>query len=81
MRPPPPPPKFNKDEPDISESGMSIQEIKVLNLTAELWNSYTELPELHPMDKQEFCLKIHDIQRCILARPTLAKLTESSPLA
>lgn len=59
--------KFMPKEP----SRLTPAEQKVLDMSAELWNAINELSEVHPMEKQEICTAIHDIQMRILARPEL----------
>ena len=44
------------------------QERKVLELLAEAWNAFCELPEEHPMEKAEFCGAIHSCQDKVLMR-------------
>lgn len=56
---------------------MTEAEEELLRLTAELWNKFILLPQQHPMDKEEFCHKIHDLQRFILSRPVERHLTTS----
>jgi len=56
---------------------MTPQEQKVLDTTVELWEQYLKLPVIHPMDNQEFCHKIHDIQRFILSRTEELKLVNN----
>lgn len=59
--------KFMPKEP----SRLTLDEQKVLDMSAELWNAICALSEVHPMEKQEICTAIHDIQMRILARPEL----------
>lgn len=48
---------------------LTQEEEEILELTAELWNRFLELPINHPMEKDEMAIKIHDIQRMIISRP------------
>ena len=49
-------------------SRLTDSERKVLDMSAQLWNAICELPKVHPMQNQEICTAIHDIQMRILAR-------------
>lgn len=55
---------------------MTPQEIKVLNLTKDVWAEFLALPEEHPDDRNEFRFHIHALQNMILAREGLRKLRE-----
>lgn len=55
---------------------MTDQEIKVIDLTKEVWNEFIKLPKQHQADEQEFCYHIHALQNMILAREGLRKLRE-----
>lgn len=48
---------------------LTQEEEEILELTAELWNRFLALPINHPMEANEIAMKIHDIQRMIIARP------------
>lgn len=48
---------------------LTQEEEAILMLTEEIWNRFLELPINHPMEKDEMAIKIHDIQRMIIARP------------
>lgn len=48
---------------------LTQEEKEILELTAELWNKFLQLPINHPMERDEIAMKIHDIQRMIIARP------------
>lgn len=54
---------------DIDLAKLTKEEEEILELTAELWNRFLELPINHPMEKDEMAIKIHDIQRMIISRP------------
>lgn len=47
------------------EAGLSSQEKRVLELTAAVWNEYMKMPEVHPSDRTELQLFIHQIQNLI----------------
>ena len=48
---------------------LTQEEDEILELTAELWNKFLQLPIYHLMEQSEMQSKIHDIQRMIIARP------------
>lgn len=48
---------------------LTKEEKEILMLTEEIWNRFLALPIYHPMEANEIAMKIHDIQRMIIARP------------
>lgn len=48
---------------------LTQEEEEILRLTEEVWNRFLELPINYPMEMDEMAIKIHDIQRMIIARP------------
>lgn len=48
---------------------LTKEEKEILMLTEEIWNRFSELPINYPMERDEMAIKIHDIQRMIIARP------------
>lgn len=48
---------------------LTQEENEILELTAELWNKFLQLPIYHLMEQSEMQSKIHDIQRMIIFRP------------
>lgn len=48
---------------------LTQEEKEILELTAELWNKFLQLPIYHLMEANEMAIKIQDIQRMIIARP------------
>lgn len=56
-------------EDDINLGKLTQEEEAILRLTEEIWNRFLELPINHPMEANEMAMKIHDIQRMIIARP------------
>lgn len=48
---------------------LTQEEEEILELTAELWNKFLQLPIYHLMEQSEMQYKIHDIQRMIISRP------------
>ena len=55
-------------------SGLTPEERTLLDLTADLYNAYCELPVYHPQDGAEFVQKIHAVQDSILKRPAMREL-------
>ena len=53
----------------INPALLTQEEDEILELTAELWNKFLQLPIYHLMEQSEMQYKIHDIQRMIIARP------------
>ena len=54
---------------DIDLAKFTQEEEEILMLTAEIWNRFLALPIYHLMEQSEMAIKIHDIQRMIIARP------------
>lgn len=54
---------------NIDLAKLTQKEEAILLLTEEIWNRFLELPINHPMEMNEMAIKIHDIQRMIIARP------------
>lgn len=48
---------------------LTQEEEEILELTAELWNKFLQLPIYSLMEQSEMQSKIHDIQRMIISRP------------
>lgn len=48
---------------------LTQEEKEILMLTEEIWNRFLALPINYPMEADEMAIKIHDIQRMIIARP------------
>lgn len=53
----------------VNPEKLTQQEEAIIMLTEEIWNRFLELPVNHPMEVNEIAIKIHDIQRMIMARP------------
>ncbi len=68
------PPKNERD--CVLAAGMTPDEADCWELTAKVAGKYFELPELHPMEKQEIASAIHIIQYRLLSRPTYRKYKE-----
>ncbi len=58
---------------------MTADERALVMGLAEVWNRYMELPEEHPMDRQEFCMLVHHLQHMVLARPARRALKVAGP--
>lgn len=56
---------------------MTSQEIRVLNLTRDVWNEFLKLPTVHPTDQVEFMHHMHALQNILLAREGMRKLAEN----
>lgn len=55
---------------DLDLAKLTKEEEEILRLTEEIWNRFLELPINHRMmEMDEMAIKIHDIQRMIIARP------------
>lgn len=50
---------------------MTKKEKEVLDLSAELWNKFLQLDEIHPDDVPEFRFHIHALQNIVFAREGL----------
>lgn len=48
--------------------GLTKQEEKILRMTARLWNAYAKLEDVHPSEKGELQLYIHQIQYLVARR-------------
>ncbi len=57
-----------KCQPPIEKLTVRQVEDWITGLLADAWNAQCNLPEIHPADKEEFCLAIHAAQNIILAR-------------
>lgn len=54
--------------------GITTEEHNVVNLLAEAWNRFIDLPVQHSDDVHEFRRIIHAAQEKVLARPALRAL-------
>ena len=54
---------------DIDLAKFTQEEEEILMLTEEIWNRFLQLTIYHLMEQSEMAIKIHDIQRMIIARP------------
>src|SRR5262249_1008196 len=69
------PPKNDRD--CVVAAGLTSDEADCWELTAKVAGKSFELPELHPMEKQEIASAIHVIQYRLLSRPTYRKYKET----
>jgi hypothetical protein len=53
----------------LQEAGMTEEEVAAFNLTCDAANAVLALPDLHPMDREEYCHAFHVIQNKVLSRP------------
>lgn len=49
---------------------ITSEEGKILDLMAEAWNLFLELPREHIEEVADFRRHLHDLQRVVLSRPT-----------
>jgi hypothetical protein len=56
---------------------MTKNEMGVLNLLGVAWDEFVKLPEIHPADRNEFMLHIHQAQNIVLARGTLRAMANA----
>ncbi|EJA2567274.1 TPA: hypothetical protein ACRNH0_003336 [Pseudomonas aeruginosa] len=47
---------------------LTQQEARVVDLLAQAWNEYLQLPVEHSVEAPEFCVAIHRCQDMVLAR-------------
>lgn len=74
-----PPKKADKTDKDfVMEAGMTADEAECWELIAKAAGKFFELPQLHPMDKQEVASAIHIVQNKLLSRPTYRKYLENA---
>lgn len=65
-----------RDRKAVIAAGMTEAEADCWAMAAELGGKLFDLPELHPLDKQEIANEIHVIQHRLLSRPTYRKYLE-----
>lgn len=49
--------------------GLTGKETELLNLTAQVWNLFSRLAQVHPSDSMEVQFYLHGIQNIVLGRP------------
>jgi hypothetical protein len=64
------------DRGRVIAAGMTEAEAECWELAAKTAGRYFDLPELHPMDRQEIASAIHIIQNKLLSRPTYRRYLE-----
>lgn len=67
----------SKDMKCVMEAGMTKEEAECWELVAKAAGKFFELPQQHPMDKQEVASAIHIVQNKLLSRPTYRKYLEA----
>lgn len=65
------------DRKAVLASGLTEAEADCWALAADLAGKLFDLPQLHPMDKQEIANAIHVIQYRLLSRPTYRKYKDA----
>ena len=65
------------DRKSVLAAGLTEAEADCWELAAELAGKLFELPQLHPMDRQEIATAIHVIQYRLLSRPTYRKYKDA----
>ena len=66
-------PELTQDQKFVVAAGLTKEEADCWKKTAEAAGAFFNLPELHPMDKQEVAMAIHVLQNKLLGRPTYRK--------
>jgi hypothetical protein len=69
------------DRESVLAAGMTEAEADCWELVAKTAGKYFELPELHPMDRQEIASAIHLVQNKLLSRPTYRRYLELAKAA
>lgn len=54
--------------PVAMQATVTEDEARVLDMTANMWNAFMELPPEHAMEQAEMCAAVHTVQNIILAR-------------
>lgn len=70
-------PAKKTDRECVMEAGMTADEADCWELIAKAAGKFFELPQQHPMDKQEVASAIHIVQNKLLSRPTYRKYLEA----
>lgn len=65
------------DRKSVLAAGLTEPEADCWELAAELAGKLFDLPQLHPMDKQEIVSAIHVIQHRLLSRPAYRKYKDA----
>jgi hypothetical protein len=65
------------DRKSVPAAGLTEAEADCWELTAQLAGKPFELPQLHPMDRQEIATTIHVIQYRLLSRPSYRKYKDA----
>lgn len=55
---------------------LTTEERALLDLTAQVWNAFLQLPRAHPDEQTEFRHAQHALQRIILARPAIREVSK-----
>ncbi len=65
----------------VMSAGMTEDEAKCWDYAARAAGAFFDLPEMHPMDKQEVAQAIHVLQNKLLGRPTYRTYLEKAKAA
>ncbi len=65
------------DRESVLAAGLTEAEADCWELAAKLAGAFFDLPEMHPMDKQEVATAVHVIQYRLLSRPTYRKYKDT----
>lgn len=49
---------------------LTPEELRVINLLADAWNAFVDLPVQHPSHRREMEGFVHSAQRLVMSRPT-----------
>jgi len=55
---------------------LTEKELQAIDLSVKLWNAIVELDVLHPMENQEHCRDIHNIQNRLQSRVFLSEKSD-----
>ena len=48
---------------------LTDEELELIEKLADVWNTFVELPVVHPDHNEEFRYGIHQLQRIVMCRP------------
>ena len=53
---------------DMSVQGLTEEELAVVQLVGRAYRAFSQLPQAHPSDHDEFVFHVHALGRIVLAR-------------
>lgn len=62
-------PPYRPDAVSYKFEPLTEAEREIVDMLANAYNAFCDLPVEHPMDQDEFCRAIHVLQDKVLARP------------